>query len=53
MYNRYQKLPIDIDLDLIRDTKVGTYDKILGLCLGWNVRLIVSLPRHIAILRQE
>ena len=26
---------------------------ILGLCLGWNVRLIVSLPRHIAILRQE
>ena len=31
MYNRYQKLPIDIDLDLIRDTAyvmVGTYDKI-------------------------
>ena len=29
------------------------YSARLGLCLGWNVRLIVSLPRHIAILRQE
>ena len=36
-----------------RNYFVTRFTNILGLCLGWNVRLIVSLPRHIAILRQE
>ena len=37
----------------MRSSFNGNVIRLLGLCLGWNVRLIVSLPRHIAILRQE